>query len=265
MTVLRDGPLTVRLRPEGGRIAALHHDLHGDLIVPMTDAPFDPEFWPKAGAYPLIPFHNRIAGGRFDWDGQPYALPLHPAEPNALHGFASRPDWRIEGARMVLEHSADDLWPWDLTAVQDITLTDTALEIAMSVTNRSARTMPAGFGWHPFFPPCRVEDDAALAWPAGPDMMPLGHSRAKGEDSPTRHLSDWSAAIVTLSGGARLRLRGSAELSHLVVHETPDYACIEPVSHLAGALTLQPVRMQDRMRSLAPGATLRGTVTLEVL
>lgn len=268
--ILREGLLCVTLRAaEGGRVAALHHDQHGDLIVPMTDAPFDPEFWPKAGAYPLIPFHNRIAGGRFDWDGQAVALPLHPVEPNALHGFASRSPWRIalsEGlARMTLDHRADGTWPWDLAATQDVTLSKTALRIDMSVTNQSESAMPAGLGWHPFFPPCQIEDDARLAWPAGPDMMPLGHHEAPSKEGPTRHLSDWTYAIITLATGARLRLRGSAELSHLVIHETAGYACVEPVSHLAGALTLLPKRMQDRLRPLAPGATLCGVVTLEVL
>ncbi|WP_435171052.1 hypothetical protein [Falsirhodobacter sp. 1013] len=267
---LRSGPLSASIRPAaGGRIAALRHDVLGDLIVPMDAAPFDPEFWPKAGAYPLIPFHNRIRDGRFTWQGQVHRLPLHPAEPNALHGFASRREWRAakEGSsiHMVLEHAADEHWPWAISATQVISLIATGMTIGLSVTNLSDAVMPAGLGWHPFFPPCRVTEDAARRWPMDERQIPEGTSTSDTGTEATRHLSGWTQVEIILDNGARMRLTASSVMSHLVVHQTAQYACVEPVSHLAGALALSLETSADRLRPLAPNETLSAEIRLDIL
>lgn len=264
MTWLQAGPLSAKLRPaEGGRIAALRHRDLGDLIVPMTDAPFDPEHWQKAGAYPLIPFHNRIPSGRLLWRKQTIQLPLHPAEPNALHGFTSRRGWSLTGtgtgtrAVMTLDHQGDTDWPWDMHAEQVVELSDTALTLHLSVANRSKRTMPAGLGWHPFIAAQTIEADAQTGWPLGSNMLPLGHATHGPVPGPTRCLSDWSRVKITLASGARLEMTSSEPLSHLVIHEGEGHACIEPASHLAGA--------PETLHPLDPGETLTAAVTLALL
>lgn len=273
MVDLRNGRMRARLVPgAGGRIASLAHDGYGDILVPMSDAPFEPEFWPKAGAYPLIPFHNRIRDGRFSWDGDAYQLPLHPSEPHALHGFSSKRTWTEENVRdasatLSLKHEGDAHWPWSLLAQQHIVLEPDALVLNLSVTNLGDRAMPAGLGWHPYFVKARqIEDDAELSWPIGEDLMPLGHSTSKRLNGPTRYLSRWRRVIFTLLNGTRIAMSSDRLLSHLVIHDVAaDYSCVEPTSHLANALANVPQHAEDRLVPLAPGETLTAGLRLEIL
>lgn len=272
MLTLHNGPLRAQLLPaSGGRIAALSHERLGDILVPMDEGAFDPEFWPKAGAYPLIPFHNRIRGGRFSWDGRDYQLPHHPSEPNALHGFSNRRAWSTRdvsqtSAIMELEHAGDDAWPWPLFAEQRLSLEPQAIAIQLSVTNRADTSMPAGLGWHPYFKKAiSIEDDAKLSWPIGPDLMPLGASSTTLATGDTRYLSDWRQVRLDLPDGARLSMTADPLLSHLVIHDVaPGYSCVEPTSHLANALGTTPPGVSDRLRSLAPGQTLAARFRLEI-
>ena len=59
------GRLSARLRPAwGGRMTHLRHFDYGDILVPTMEQEFEPFNWPRAGAYPLFPYHNRLYGGR---------------------------------------------------------------------------------------------------------------------------------------------------------------------------------------------------------
>jgi len=195
------GPLSLTLRPAwGGRVAAFAHARFGAILVPIAERTFVPEAWPKAGAYPLIPFHNRISNGAFMFEGRRIEIPEHPeASPHALHGFSSRREWRVAGcgadwAELVLRHEGDAFWPWPVTCRQVFRLTPDALEVTLSVSNDSDRPMPAGIGWHPYFlKATRVEEDSAWIWPLRSDYRPVGERRPRSADEgPTRYLSGWS-------------------------------------------------------------------------
>jgi len=252
----------------------LRHQRAGELLVPLDDQSYDPEFWPKAGGYPLIPFHNRVRDGLFIWNGREIRLPLHPSEPNALHGFSSRRSWIGQslddaGARMELDHEGDAYWPWALHASQTVSLDENSMSLTLSVTNRDNETMPAGLGWHPFMPsPKAISHDAQIEWPIEPDYFPSSASHPVSEAtdrSPTRYLSTWSKLDVILANGCSVAIRCDRIFSHLVIHESPaGYACIEPATHLANALSAPPSDPSDRMYPLAPGETLSGTIVLDV-
>ena len=269
---MRSGPLRVRLWPEaGGRITALSHEGYGDILVPMDESPFDPEIWPKAGAYPLIPFHNRIRGGRFSWDAREYGLPLHPSEPNALHGFSSRRAWTVrdmgpDSVVLTLTHAGDRYWPWPILAEQHIALQSNAITVQLSVRNDGDTAMPAGLGWHPFFVKAKaIVADARLSWPLGEDLMPLGTSLAASDESGTRYLSNWQRVDLVLQNGAKVTMTAEPLLSHLVIHDVAvGYSCVEPVSHLANALCTPLANPSDRMYPLAPGQTLSAAARLDI-
>lgn len=273
MLTLRNGPLQAQLWLEaGGRIASLTHTRHGDILVPMNNAPFDPEYWPKAGAYPLIPFHNRVRGGKFTWQGRDYQLPCHPTEPNTLHGFSSRRVWSAHdvtpaSAVMELIHTGDEHWPWPLLARQDINLDEDGLRIELTIRNDSDLVMPAGLGWHPYFVKASlITSDARLSWPIGPDLMPFGSSLVGQGQGDTRYLAEWQSAILDFSGGARVVVTADPLLSHLVLHDAaPSYSCVEPASHLANALADVPAQGRDGMYPLAPGQTLAAGLRVIVL
>lgn len=57
----------------------LVHERFGDILIPTTGPEFDPLNWPKAGAYPLFPYHNRLVGAAFEHEGRHYEVLPHPA------------------------------------------------------------------------------------------------------------------------------------------------------------------------------------------
>lgn len=113
------GQLSARLRPAwGGRMTHLHHADYGDILVPTSEDAFEPFNWPRAGAYPLFPYHNRLYGGAFVHAGIRHGLSPHPAlAPDAMHGPAHRRAWEISGlasdrAGLVLDYEADGNGPF---------------------------------------------------------------------------------------------------------------------------------------------------------
>lgn len=274
--VLRAGALSLTIRPAwGGRIIALHHARHGDLLVPITASHFEPDAWPKGGGYPLVPFHNRIRNGRFSFGGRTAALPIHPdAAPNALHGMGSRVIWKTvacneQEARLRWRHTASSVWPWSFLAEQTCALATDGLELTLAIWNEDDATMPAGLGWHPYFPSrFALRHDAKIAWPNDDGYLPLGHQAPVQPFKPpaSAYLSDWTN-IELASANVHMRMRAT-NLQHLVLH-APDapYLCVEPVSHLAAAANdpeRRPGAEEGGMHHVAPGQSLSATVHLHV-
>ena len=258
------GPFSLVAAPaQGGRVARFGHADLGALLVPMEDAPFDAFAWPKAGAFPLIPFHGRIETARFDWHGTRHQITPHPGpDGHALHGPAQRLPWRAErlsaGAlRMDLEVDAGADWPFAFAASQKITLNDNGLRIDMTMTNRAETTAPAGLGWHPYFPKSTLEHDAQSHWPMRTrTLFPSGrYSKTVPQvTGKTTFLSDWSS--VTLHN-ATIRLRLTSDLAHLVLHDDPPtHTCVEPASEPANALNLEGAD------TFNPGETLTARIDL---
>lgn len=273
MLRLRRGPLQLDLLPErGGRIAALRC-AEQDILVPLADADFDPDCWPKAGAYPLIPFHNRVRNARLSCGSRTAQLPVHPdSKPHALHGMTSRCLWQGHvkaqaEAVMAVEWSACPTWPWAFVAEQRVLLTDNVISLHLSIENRDDVDMPAGLGWHPFFvKPDKLTDNAETIWPISPDLLPTGERRrARLADMrhATRYLSDWTS-VRTCIAGIDLEI-AARNLPHLVVHSAGgDYCCIEPVSHLAGAPVAETGDSGTGLMKLAPGHRMTASITLSL-
>lgn len=269
--ILRAGALSLRLRPEwGGRVMSFSHDSGGDALLPITDRSFDPEAWPRAGAYPLAPFHNRIEGARFSFGGRKARLPPHPdTAPHALHGMASRLPWVLRGvdgrrAELSLRRAADEIWPWSFEARQIFDLDTEGLTVTVLLRNVDDAPMPGGVGWHPYLPrPKRIADDARTGWPVRPDYLPgPGPSPRGALSGDTLYLAQWGEVSVDLPGGLGLLFQKPVGLPHLVIHQPPGpFACVEPVSHLANALT-QPGAPD--MGPIDPGDEMTGRFRLAV-
>ncbi|WP_418025260.1 hypothetical protein ACNKFW_12200 (plasmid) [Paracoccus sp. TD-10] len=263
--------LALVLRPSwGGRVLSL--TWRGQPILsPMqgADGAFDGRNWPRGGAYPLFPFHNRIPLGRFSYRGRDVRLPVRPQEPNAVHGHAHQLPWHMvdagdAAAELVCEDAGDGAWPWAFAASQRFQLRPNGLELLLSIRNRADETMPAGLGWHPFFAKCRkIASDAAREWAMGADFLPSGDwhpAAATGAD--TRYLSDWSCVDLALSSGLCVTMRATG-LRHLVIHDPEHaYSCVEPVSHLANSMNLYPARAADNLADLAPGDLVQARISL---
>jgi aldose 1-epimerase len=234
----------------------------------------------RMAAFPLIPFTGRIDQGRFEFAGLQVRLPPNfPPEPHAIHGQAWQSPWRVEAAttdRAVLSYEhAPDAWPWRYRARQAFVLDGHGLKLDLAVTNLAATAMPAGLGWHPYFPAAgaRLEADVGVLWPAGAgEARPL--EAGEGADlRRERAVAGLDLDHVYGAGprGARLTwpgrqvaVRASPELAYLVVYapKGADHFCVEPWSHVPDAVNRPPAG--TGLRVLAPGETLSASVVLGV-
>jgi len=145
----------VILPEHGGRLHQLYIniDRREESIFWSPDDPAEYDAHPtRGGCFPMAPWPNRIAGGRFEWRNGECAVPLD-GKPDANHGRVANVPWRVvarTGRVVELAAEFDKSWPWAGKAWQRIEITDRALRLKMEV--RSEREeFPAGCGWHPWF------------------------------------------------------------------------------------------------------------------
>jgi aldose 1-epimerase len=121
----------------------------------------------------LIPWPNRLDGGRYEFDGSHQQLPLtEPATRNAIHGLLRWQPWRalehdpervVMGARLHPQPG----YPFDLDVSVEYSLGEAGLIVVTSATNLGARPCPYGAGQHPYLSPGAARlDDCTLALPA---------------------------------------------------------------------------------------------------
>lgn len=285
MVELKAGDYRLVLDPaRGGSIARF--DWHGpdggirELMRPSSGSSiFD------VACFPLVPFSNRIAHGRFRSGGHEVSLASNfPGVEGAhpLHGFGWLTAWSLVEAgsdRAVIEHYHEaGEWPWAYRARQDFNVSADGLSLELSVTNLAADPMPAGLGFHPYFP--RDEHTVyhgmhAGEWITAPNGLPVELRHAGG------HIDWWHGApvgsrvvdtvyegrageltVIWPAQGHRLVIEPSANLDRTVVYTPADegYFCVEPVTHSTDAVNRG--RDGDGLILLAPGDTVRVSMHL---
>jgi aldose 1-epimerase len=144
---------------------------------------------------PLIPWPNRLADGRYRWEGVDYRVDLtEPAKQNAIHGFLRWRPWRA------LERAADRVvmgarlyplsgYPFAVEVSVAYALGPGGLEVTTTATNIGDRACPFGSGHHPYLSPGaggRV-DDCLLEVPAATRIatdverqLPVGTEAVEG-------------------------------------------------------------------------------------
>src|SRR5262249_33895690 len=274
---LRQGALGVTLAPRiGGSVARFWSDTHGMELDFLRPTPADAlsRDDPRAlSSFPLVPWSNRIRSGRFTFGGRSIALMPNLRGP-AVHGLGDRTAWTVADrspTEAVLKHChAGGEWPWMYRATQRFALSPTGLDVEMVVTNESETTMPAGLGWHPYFP--RTAATALHArvtglWLTDAEILPTVRvAPPPDQDPPLGPAVDrvaldnvfvgWNqeALITWPERRARLRLTARGPLATLVVYTPPGTAffCAEPVSHITEAFNLAAAGRPDTgMLSLA--------------
>jgi aldose 1-epimerase len=264
---LASGPYQASLAPAaGGRLASLTWTGGADqpvhLVVPQMQDSFEPHHWPKAGAFPMVPFANRLPAAGFFFRSRWVGLQPAPGSRFALHGMAHRRPWQVldvarASTTLMYRHpQGDEGWPWPFETMLQATVDGEGLHIALRMTNLSHEPMAAGLGWHPYHPlapsPVATESltfEALERWPLNPEgkadrdlSSPLaGNNResayavAPGE---TIAFAGWNQQARIRVGDkvdALIRGRGWA---NLVVHRPvgASYLCVEPTVLLPGEL-----------------------------
>jgi aldose 1-epimerase len=123
----------------------------------------------------LMPWPNRIAEGRYEFDGQEYQLPLtEPERRTAIHGLVRWASWRAaerDDERVLMEHVLHPQpgYPFTLLLRVDYRLGAEGLTVRMKAENVGAAACPFGAGHHPYIaaPTGRVDDLSLDGKPVG--------------------------------------------------------------------------------------------------
>lgn len=258
----------------GGSVAAFRR--HGaDIFRPAAAGADHPLL---TACFPLVPYANRIADGRFSVGGEAYALPRNvQGQDHPLHGVGWLTAWTVEtadGRHATLghRHYGDEHWPWAYAAEQRFALDDDGLRITLSVTNRDARPMPVSLGLHPYFAKARVDRlqfTAEGVWLVDAGLLPTERAPADGlgdwaggdtVDRPAlidNSYAGWAGEAIIARDDGDLRLTGEGTpFLHLFVPPGQDFFCVEPVTAMPDALNRTPPVM------LAPGEVCAISMTV---
>lgn len=277
--VLKRGDVLIGARPDlGGALTSFSWRGHHVLRESAEDVS-DPV---EAAMFPIAPFVNRIALGRFSWSAREVALtPNYRDEPHALHGQAWQRPWRVDHyddthLRMSFDHEPAE-WPWAYSFVQDIVLKEAGASFTLRLINRSEQPMPASFGFHPYFCAKRASwlkaeinemwsTDVALI-PTSQDLpiIPLQQG-APLKDAPLidNTFTGWCGHAVIRRNDIAIDIGASPVFSffHLYApHE--DYFCAEPVSAMPNALNRPDVE-PNGVHVLGAGESLSGDMDIRV-
>lgn len=282
MIRLTAGGWSATIRPElGGAILGLDWRGH-PVLRPTPDGSNDIL---ETACFPLVPYANRIAGGRFAFGGHRVALPVPERfAPHALHGDGWLRPWTVEAVdeasvRMTLAGGGDH-WPWCWTAVQTLSLGEAGLRIDLVMTNDSDEPAPAGLGLHPYFAratDARLTLVSEAVWLTDAGQIP-------DRTAPPTAVVDWSAGRALAGApfvdhayagwpgrakidgdGRRVTLTASDTCRWVQVYAPPgaDFLCVEPVTHRPDALNA-PAGEGAGVTVLASGESLSMWLTIGV-
>ena len=108
---------------------------------------------------PLIPWPNRLADGRYFFDGVDHQVALtEPEKHNAIHGFLRWRPWQVlrqtkDRVTMGTRLFPREGYPFTLDVEVDYALGDEGLSVATTATNAGDRPCPYGAGQHPYLSP----------------------------------------------------------------------------------------------------------------
>jgi aldose 1-epimerase len=284
---LSAGNLRLELSPSiGGSISAFQWN-GGEHARPiLRDCNSRPENVLEACSFPLVPFVNRIRGGRFTFRGREVLLqPNMAGDPSPLHGQGWLNPWTVEEANereavLSFAHPAGE-WPWSYAARQEFALDESGLSIRLSCRNTSADPMPCGLGQHPYFPcgpETRVDTKVADVWTIDEHVLPVEKVPATGRyDLRQRRVcgqgldhgfGGWGgeARMTDPAWPYALRLSSpTARFFQLYSPETGGIFVAEPVSHANAALNAPEEQWGELgMRVLDPGEAMSLDMRLDV-
>jgi aldose 1-epimerase len=283
MLTLSAGDYELTLAPERGG-SVLRFDWRGEPLMRPACGPSILD----VACFPLVPFSNRIAYGRFVAEGREVALsPNFPerSRSHPLHGFGWLAAWSVadcgpHSATLLHDCTADE-WPWPYVASESFSLDEDGLTVLLSVTNLGVSAMPCGLGFHPCFPLQRETLYHGLhrgEWRNDGDCLPVALNR---QDAP----ADWwhgrpvttrevdtvyteRAGHLEIAWPERrlgLTLEPSDNLGFTVVYVPAgeDHFCIEPVSHMTDAVNR--TGNGTGLAMLGPGAVMSAELRVKAV
>jgi aldose 1-epimerase len=136
-------------------IAASLRALEIDGVALLQDYPAQ-SGTPSCAGWVLVPWPNRVAGGKWTYDGVPQQLEItEPGNGNALHGLLSGASYTVahrtrDSITLAADVTAEPGYPFELATAVHYQLTEDGLLVTHSVTNTGSRDAPVALGAHPF-------------------------------------------------------------------------------------------------------------------
>jgi aldose 1-epimerase len=150
----------------------------------------------------LAPWPNRLAGGRFTWEGRTLQAPITEVDRgNAIHGLVRWANWTVPDAtpqpwgpqtppdstQLSYRLHPQPGWPWPLDLRVTYRLAaEHGLEVRTTITNASEETCPIGLGWHPYIRTAvdstRLTVPAATSYQSDERGVPIGRYPVEGTD-----------------------------------------------------------------------------------
>lgn len=272
---LQSGELRLAVRADlGGAIAGLWY---GGAPVLRSTEPEHLQGPRQSACFPLVPYSNRLAFRRFEWQGRWHrTLPNFDGSPHSLHGVGWLRPWQVVSQsrwhlELVYRHVPDGHWPFAFEVRQEFLLEPKGLRAGLTLTNTDMVDQPAGLGWHPYFPKrpgSRLQIDVDARWENDAQQIPTHRVAHPDINAEVARLSldhcfgGWQGPALIRDSQFVLRL--DSNLQYLVVF-TPSggHFCVEPVSHVNDAIHLT-VPAAHGLRCLRPGQTLTAQMTLNV-
>ncbi|MFP3798164.1 aldose 1-epimerase [Paraburkholderia sp. SIMBA_027] len=239
----------------------------------QVSARMDPN---ELACYPLLPYSNRIAAGRFQFGGRDVEIARNRAsEALPIHGDGWLANWSVESAerervRLVLDRSEGE--PYAYRAALTYALDGPTLAMSLEVENVGREALPFGLGVHPFLArdaSTELSAPASGLWLSGADWLPVRHVPAPPawqfgvayplpEQMVNHAFSGWSGRAAVVWERRRLSLSICANTDYYVLYTPPgeNFFCFEPVDHPINAVNLAGGGGAHGMTVLAPGERL---------
>jgi aldose 1-epimerase len=285
---LTAGNLRLELSPSIGGVISAFEWIDGDRTRPiLRDCNSRPENVLEACCFPLVPFANRIRGGRFSFRGREVRLkPNMAGDPSPLHGQGWLNPWTVKEsddrrALLTFRHEPGE-WPWAYEARQEFELDERGYTVRLTCANLGDEPMPCGLGRHPYFPcgpETRIDTRVADVWTVDEHVLPVDKVPAEGRYDLRDRLvcgqrldngfDGWGGETRMTDPGWPYELRMSspnAGFFQLYSPPTGGIFVAEPVTHANAALNAPEEQWPELgMHVLEPGQAMSLEMRLDVL
>lgn len=188
------------------------------------------------GNFVLWPLPNRIRDRRYSYQGQHYSLadvPRKEGNASLVHGLVFDQVWQYNqpettGDAISVKTFIDitpesphyDAYPFDSRLTLTYTLTSNGVSVSYLVENKGAKTLPFGFGLHPYFNLLSGKAQTIVSIPASQVM------EADDELLPTGRVFDVNNIMYAMYDLRTPKPIGSLALDHVYTALQPDAPAI---------------------------------------